>query len=131
MQKRFFFPLFKSTQILGGAAYHQEIKKLQNIASLKILPFIQFLKFRKYPFKITFTFFVFDDCDMITAGILSSYILHLMESHGVLQSCDSRVVSEICIKKQNIITKEREGVEIKVEKFIHKCEAQTSLVFEP
>ncbi len=116
MQQRFFFPLFKATQILGGAAYNQEIKKLRNLAAFKIVPFIKSYKFLKYPFKLTFTFFVYDDCDMITAGIISSYIMRLMESHGVLQSSDARVVAEIYIKTQQVITKDREGVEIKIEK---------------
>ena len=128
MQKRFFFPLFKSTQILGGAAYLPEIKKLRNLAAFKILPFIKSHKFLKYPFKLTFTFFVYDDCDMITAGIISSYTMRLMESHGVLQSSDARVVAEVYIKTQHVITKDREGCEVKIEKYV-KQEPQTTMCF--
>jgi hypothetical protein len=128
LQQRFFFPLFKSTQILGGAAYLPEIRKLRNLAAFKIVPFIKSYKFTKYPFKLTFTFFTYDECDMITAGIISSYIMRLMESHGVLQSCDARVVAEMYIKTQQVITKDREGVEIKIEK-APEPEPQTQMNF--
>lgn len=128
LQQRFFFPLFKSTQILGGAAYLPEIKKLRDLAAFKIVPFVKSYKFIKYPFKITFTFFVYDDCDMITSGIISSYVMRLMESHGVLQSCDSRVVAEVQIKTQHVITKEREGFELKIEKACKEV-PQTTMCF--
>ena len=65
---------------------------------------------------------------MITAGIISSYVMRLMESHGVLQSCDARVVAEMYIKTQHVITKDREGMELKIEK-APKEEAQTHMTF--
>lgn len=65
---------------------------------------------------------------MITAGIISSYIMRLMETRGVLQSCDARVVAEMYIKTQQVITKDREGVEIKIEKAL-KEEPQTQMNF--
>lgn len=54
--------------------------------------------------------------------------MRLMETHGVLQSCDARVVAEMYIKTQQVITKDREGVEIKIEKAL-KEEPQTQMNF--
>lgn len=115
MQQRFYFNLFKATQILGGAAYLPEIKKLRNLGAFRIVPFIKSVKYRDYPLKITFTFYAYDDCDMITAAVLSGYIMRLMESHTTIQSADARVVPQVFIKTQRIISKDNEGCEIQVE----------------
>lgn len=79
------------------------------------VPRIKPISIRKYPLKITFTFFAFDDCDMTTMSIIAAYFLHLMESHTTIQCADARVIPEVSIKTKRVITRDNEGCEISVE----------------
>lgn len=115
MQQRFYFALFQATQLLGGAYYLPEVKKLRKIGACNIVPYIKSLKLRKYPYKVTIKFFVFNDADFITITIITAYILKLINTHGGLQSCDYRVIKNVEITTQKIISEDNEGCEIQIE----------------
>ena len=92
-----------------------EVKKLRKLGAWAIVPFIKSAKLRKYPYKVTITYYVFDDADLITLSIITAYILKLMESHTVIQSTDFRVIQSVDIRTQKVISEDNEGCEISFE----------------
>lgn len=118
-QIRLYFPLLLSRQLITGVntAYRQEINKLRIFGRKYIQPYLPNLKLRKYPYKLTFRFYTSDTTDMISCLTMVSYILHLFESWGALQSTDYRVLPkiDICVDIKKINLFEREGCEIIVE----------------
>lgn len=117
MQLRLFFPLFPITQIIGGvdSAYKKEIAKLRGWGLEYITPNIKAKKYNNYPYKITIIFRIFDDFDMISMMILSSYIMRLLGQH-CFQSVDYRVIPHAVIKTKPVQTRNGEGCEIIIEK---------------
>ena len=109
MQLRFYFPLFQATQLLGGAAYHQEIKKLHKIGFERILPHIKGERLLNYPYDICIVFLVYDTADFTTLSVITGYILHLIESTLVLQSTDYRVVKSVSIKTKKVHNEKEQG----------------------
>lgn len=107
MQLRFYFPLFQATQLLGGAAYQQEIKKLHKLGLERIMPYLKNGKLREYPYDVCIVFFVYETGDFITLSVITGYILHLIEKSCVLQSTDWRVIKSLSIKTK-IVHKEKE-----------------------
>lgn len=99
-QVRLFFPLPTCRQLLTGVntAYRQEINKLRKFGLNYITPNLTNLRFRNYPYKITFTFYTSDHIDAISTLTITSYILHLFETSVALQSTDYRVVPQIEVK---------------------------------
>lgn len=112
-QIRFYFPLLSARQLIAGSntAYRQEINKLRAFGLKYIKPNIVNLKFRKYPYKLSFTFYTSDETDMISLLTITSFILHLLESSVVLQSTDFRVVPQldIHIETHKVSLFEKEG----------------------
>ena len=115
MQQRFYFTLFQATQLLGGAYYLPEVKKLRKLGAWAIVPFIKSAKLRNYPYKVTITYYVFDDADLITLSIITAYILKLMESHSAIQSADFRVIQSLDIRTQKVLSQDKEGCELTFE----------------
>lgn len=115
-QIRLFFPLIVSRQLITGVntAYRQEINKLRQFGLKYIQPELTRLKFRKYPYKLSFIFYSSTSTDMISILTMVVYILHLFENYATLQSTDCRVIPEIDIhtevRKTNLFT--QEGCEI-------------------
>lgn len=117
MQLRIFFPLFAITQIVSDmpTAHKQEIQKLKQFGSEHIYPAFHGKDYKKYPYKITITFFCFSDADMVSMLIQSAYILKII-GWSSLQSVDYRVVSQFHVKTKKVIKKELEGCEIIIER---------------
>lgn len=117
-QIRLYFPLPTARQLVAGAntAYRQEINKL-HLLGQKIKSEIIHLQFRKYPYKITFTYYTSDYTDMISLLTITSYILHLLETSVSLQSTDYRVVPQldVHIETHKISLFEKEGCSIEFE----------------
>lgn len=110
MQLRFYFPLFQATQLLGGAAYQQEVKKLRKIGFEKIMPYIKAShRLKEYPYNVCIIFMVYDTADFITLSIISAYILHIIENALVLQSTDWRVISSLTIKTKVVKQEKEQG----------------------
>ena len=101
-QIRLYFPLLTSRQLITGVntAYRQEINKLRHFGSKYVQPYLPKLKFRKYPYKITFTFYSSSDTDIISVLTTISYIIHLFENYATLQSSDYRIAPQIEIKTE-------------------------------
>lgn len=119
MQLRFYFPLFQATQLLGGAAYQQEIKKLRKIGFEKIVPYIKGNRLKEYPYNVCIIFMVYDTADFITLSIISAYILHLIEKAVILQSTDWRVISSLSIKTKKISLEKEQGCIILINQHIN------------
>ena len=119
MQLRLFFPLFQATQLVCGVAtsYAKEIHKLRQFGIKYLTPYLRRTTLKKYPFKITITFYSNSSQDGISNLTITAFILHLFESNGVLQSTDYRVIPEIDIKMKHTPSKNHEGCEILIEKF--------------
>lgn len=117
-QIRLFFPLPTARQLVAGAntAYRQEINKL-HLLGQKIKSELIHLKFRNYPYKITFTYYTSDYTDMISLLTITSYILHLLETSVALQSTDYRVIPQLDVhlETKKISLFEREGCTITFE----------------
>ena len=119
MQLRFYFPLFQATQLLGGAAYRQEVKKLRKIGFEKIVPYIKGNRLKEYPYNVCVIFMVYDTADFITLSIISAYILHLIEKAVILQSTDWRVISSLSIKTKKISLEKEQGCIILINQHIN------------
>lgn len=119
MQLRFFFRMFHATQLLGGAAYQQEIKKLRDIGYQKILPNLKNQELRDYPYDVCFIFMVYEDADLITLSVMAGYILHLLELTITIQSADSRVIKSVSIKTKKALKEKDEGCILIIEKHLN------------
>lgn len=86
------------------------------MGATRIVPHLKCIKLRKYPFKMTFTFFVTEDADLTTLSILSAYILNLMEKNAHIQSTDYRVIKSVHIKTKKVLAKDKEGCELLIER---------------
>lgn len=116
MQLRLFFPLWSMKTILGeeSSAHSKEIKKIRSWAVNYLLPQITSKRFLKYPFKITITFNIYFDIEMVSLMILASQIIYDLGTH-CLQSPDYRVITDIEIKTRKVCDKSGEGCEIIIE----------------
>lgn len=116
MQLRLFFPLWTMKTILGeeSSAHTKEITKLRRWAVNYLLPQISSKRFLKYPFKITITFNIYFDIEMVSLMILASQIIYDLGTH-CLQSPDYRVITDIEIKTRKVCDKSGEGCEIIIE----------------
>ena len=117
MQLRLFFPLFAMVQIISdvSSAHKQEIIKLRQFGIKHISPNFHGKSFKKYPYKITVTFYCFADADMVSMLIHSAYILKMIGWNS-LQSVDYRVVPQFDIRTKKVQSREMEGCEIVIEK---------------
>lgn len=116
MQLRLFFPLWSMKTILGeeSSAHTKETSKLRRWAVGCLLPNIINKRFIKYPFRITITFNVFFDIEMVSLMLLASQIIYDLGTH-CLQSPDYRVISNIEVKTKKVCDKSGEGCEIVIE----------------
>ena len=117
MQLRLFFPLFAMIQIISdvSTAHKQEINKLRQFGIKHISPYFHGKTLKKYPYKITITFYCSADADMVSMLIHSAYILKMIGWNS-LQSVDYRVIPQFDIRTKKVQDREHEGCEILIEK---------------